>query len=113
MSDRLEQAYRSGASPTLFKPFEGYRDPQQQLALVKRGVSKARPWQSAHNYGLAVDYVALSDPKSLSSWSWDNGHDWDGLRVVATNLGLICEVIEWDRPHVVSPIWCSIRRQLL
>lgn len=112
LSDRLETAYKTGTTPTLFMPFEGYRDPQQQVALVKRGVSKARPWQSAHNYGLAVDYVALSDPRSLSSWDWDNGHDWDMLRTISTNMGM-CNSISWDRPHVWHPIWDAVKNHLV
>lgn len=107
LTHRLEQGYRGGSTPTLFKPFEGYRDPQQQLVHLKNGTSKAGPWQSAHNYGLAVDYVPLSDPMSISSWSWGAGHDWDFLREAATNCGLF-NTITWDRPHVQHPIWLAI-----
>lgn len=113
LTHRLEQGYKSGTTPTLFKPFEGFRTPERQdfLYTVEKS-TKAKGWQSAHNYGLAVDFVALSDAKNMSSWSWDGHHDWDFLREAATNCGLLC-TISWDRPHVEHPIWLAIKRQVV
>ena len=110
---RLQEAYDSGRTPTLFKPFEGYRTPERQdyLFTVTKS-TKAKGWQSAHNYGLAVDFVALSDPKNMSSWSWEGHHDWDTLREIANSVGLIC-AIKWDKPHVEHPIWTGIKRQVV
>ena len=109
---RLEEAYKAGNTPTLFKPFEGFRSPERQDFLFVAKSTKARGWQSAHNYGLAVDFVPLSDPKNLSSWSWDGPHDWDTLKYWANQLGLI-STIAWDKPHVEHPIWASIKRQVV
>lgn len=109
LTHRLEQGYRAGATKTLFKPFEGYRSPERQdyLFTVEK-TTRARGWQSAHNYGLAVDFVAYND----GSWSWEGSEDWDFLREAATNCGLMC-TISWDRPHVEHPIWSSIKRQVV
>lgn len=108
LSIRLEEAHRGGHCRTLFKPFEGYRSPERQLFLLNvEKTTKAGPWQSAHNYGLAVDYVPVVDGK----WTWDGDHDWDFLRDCATNRGLINN-IRWDRPHVEHAIWHAVRSQL-
>lgn len=113
LARRLERRYKGGFTKTLFKPFEGYRTPERQdwLFTVEK-TTKARGWQSAHNYGLAVDFVPLSDPMNAGSWDWSNHHDWDLLRLEATQLGLLC-TISWDRPHVEHPIWSSIRKQVV
>lgn len=104
---RLQEGHSGGFTKTLFKPFEGYRTPQHQLAAKVRGVSKAGPWESAHNYGLAVDFVPWVDGK----WSWDGDHDWDFLRDCATNRGLLNN-ISWDRPHVEHVLWREVRQRL-
>lgn len=108
LADRLDQAWRSKAIGTEFKPFEGYRTPEHQDECYRAGTSKAKGWQSAHQYGLAVDFVARVNDQ----WSWDEDHDWKGLHDVAMQCGLIAP-IRWDRPHIESPTWGLIRRKLV
>ena len=36
---------------------EHWRTPERQAQLLSKGVSKAGPWQSPHQYGLAVDII--------------------------------------------------------
>lgn len=109
LTARLAEAHASGASRTLFRPFEGYRTPERQRFLLTiEKTSKADAWQSAHQYGLAVDYVPWMDGR----WDWHDGHDWDALDAVVHNCGLV-RPIRWDRPHVEHPIWRSIKRQLI
>ena len=62
----------------------GMRTFQEQQAIYDQGrtkpgqiVTKAKPGQSYHNYGLAVDVALLINGKALS---WDIGKDWDGDR---------------------------------
>lgn len=117
MEIRLAEAFEAGATKTLFKPFEGYRPPERQLVLLTRKTTKAGPWQSAHNYGLAVDFVAKSSRLETGAvhnhgWSWADHHDWDCVREVATNLGLQ-NTLKWDRPHVEHPIWIAVRSHLI
>jgi hypothetical protein len=45
----------SGGS--IFRIVEGYRHPGRQPELIKKGLSKANPCASYHNWGLAVDVV--------------------------------------------------------
>lgn len=51
-----------------FQVFEAYRSPQRQRMLFAQGrtapgdiVTKARPWSSYHQFGLAVDFVLRID----------------------------------------------------
>ncbi len=50
---------------------EGYRSPERQAALPK-AVTRAGPWQSCHQYGLAVDSAVFKDGKL----QWDLGDGW-------------------------------------
>ncbi|MDE5525676.1 M15 family metallopeptidase [Elizabethkingia meningoseptica] len=61
---------------------QGLRTNQEQAALYAQGrttpgkiVTNAKPGQSIHNYGLAVDIVLIIDGKEAS---WDTKKDWDG-----------------------------------
>lgn len=114
LSDRLEGAHRHGRTEYLLKPFEGFRSLSRQKEMIAKGVSKARPWQSAHQYGLAVDYVCLRDPASPKSWFWpDADHpDWNVLGELAVNCGLV-RAIAWDKAHVEHPIWYAIRNHVI
>ena len=73
--------------------FEGFRTPERQENLYwsKPPVTKARAWQSYHQYGIAADIVFFVDGK----WSW-NG-DWNGLTAVMKDYGF--QSLEWERPH--------------
>lgn len=105
---RLMEGHSGGHTKTLFRPFEGFRSNERQLHLLNvEKTTKAGPWSSAHNYGLAVDYVPWVDGK----WSWGDGHDWRFLHDVAVNFGGMHQ-IAWDKPHVEHPIWHAVRRQL-
>lgn len=108
LSTRLKDLHEAGRMKTLFLPFEGYRSPEYQNYLfhVKK-TTKARAFQSAHNYGLAVDYVAFQNGK----WSWDDAHEWHIMAFEAQQRGLMTP-IKWDKPHVQHPIWYQIRGAL-
>jgi len=87
------------------------RSPERQDELFIKGRTKARPWQSAHQYGLAADFVPyitnqealdLGDmvgEKVLTGWSWHESHDWPFLRQRAEKHGLSVP-IAWDKCHV-------------
>lgn len=98
LANDLAQSFALKMTRTLFLPYEGYRGPAYQREVFKRGTSKARPWQSAHQYGLAVDFV----PKVAGKWSWSLSEDWDFLHRCAVARGLLHE-ISWDKPHVEHP----------
>lgn len=91
-----------------FKVFEAYRTPQRQAYLYSKGrsrpgsiVTKARPWSSFHQYGLAADFVLFrSDIKG--GWSWQTsgkwGRSWEKLHEVAEEFGL--RPLSWEKPHL-------------
>ena len=109
MTHRLEEGWKNGHTLTWFKPFEGYRSPERQDALFKEGTTRAKRFQSGHQYGLCVDFVPwLPDDQQ---WSWDLTHDWKYLREVANGLGLLTP-LKWDLPHVEHPIWFQVRKAL-
>lgn len=99
----MEMLATSGAAG--FKLFEGYRSPNRQIEVFNRGTSKAKAWQSAHQYGLAVDYVWW-DP--ADGWSWDARHNWDALADAADSVGLHAP-ITWDRPHIQHPSFSTLK----
>lgn len=95
-----------------FKPFEGYRHPMRQHYLrADTKSTKAGPWESAHQYGLAVDFaISVNDKKTPEPGSliWDEAAPWELLRELAAVHEL--EVpIDWDRGHVVSPLFTKFQ----
>lgn len=106
---RLSDGFARGVTPTRFMPFETYRTPQRQhwLQTHQGGVTKAGAFQSAHNFGLAVDFVPYVNTGTQGVWSWDLSHDWSFLKAQAEECGLD-NSISWDRPHVQDPIWSKI-----
>lgn len=109
---KLTDLYQSGLVLTDFRPFEGYRsvERQRQLFGQRPAVTKADAWQSAHNYGLAVDFVPWVDGK----WTWlpADHPDWRILRQQAELRGLD-NSLDWDRPHVEDFLWSQVKRHLI
>lgn len=88
-----------------FEVFEAYRLPQRQAYLFGQGrsragaiVTQARPWESYHQYGLAVDIVL----KVAGKWSWDASAEyiqaWERLHEIGESYGL--ETLKFERPHL-------------
>lgn len=112
----LRGGYETGITKTHFKLFESYRHPIRQNDLLAKGASKARQFTSAHQLGLAGDWVPYLSPveaqalserigeRVLPGWNWHSSHDWLFLRKSAQAVGL--EVpMDWDRAHVEHPDW--------
>lgn len=104
----LIDLYGKKLTDTNFQLFETWRSPVDQLVYKEKGTSKAGPWQSPHQYGLAADFVPFVD----GSWSWAQGHDWELLGRVARECGLT-RPIGWDLPHVEHPRWATIKQYLI
>ncbi|MED3995927.1 M15 family metallopeptidase [Peribacillus frigoritolerans] len=73
----------------------GYRSFREQHELYERGrtnkskpiVTYARGGQSLHNYGLAVDFVILSDDGKRALWT--EGEKWTRVAAIAKSLGFV------------------------
>lgn len=96
-------------------PFEGFRHPLRQYHLLTRTKStKAGPWQSAHQYGLAVDFAGrvIHEDGIIppNSWNWDEVPEiaWKELARRASVHGLAVP-IAWDKGHVQHPLFAKIR----
>lgn len=88
-----------------FRLFEGYRSPERQQYLYAQGrtrpgkiVTKAGPWTSYHQYGMAGDFVLFENGR----WSWDasgpKARKWQRLQEVGKQLGL--EPLSFEAPHL-------------
>lgn len=105
----LESEWHNGKAPHWFLPFETYRSPERQEALYIQQVTRARAWQSAHQVGMAVDFVIWDT--EAAKWSWDSQADWAYLKAKARQFGLDAP-IQWDRVHVEAPHWQDLRNAI-
>ena len=78
----IEKANAQLTKHSQIRVVQGYRTFAEQQALYDQGrtkpgpkVTNAKPGQSFHNYGLAIDFALLIDGKQIS---WDIQKDWDG-----------------------------------
>lgn len=85
-----------------FRPFETYRHPMRQLEALRNKTSRAGMYSSAHQFGLAVDFVAWDNGR----WHWPPAEDasWTYLRQRSIARGLRNE-LDWDRAHVEARYW--------
>lgn len=87
--------------------FESVRSPSRQAELYAKGrvegqvdfgrtVTRAKPYQSAHQYGLAVDFVF----KVNGVWTWDEPEplQWGRFTRYAVECGL--QTLSFEKPHV-------------
>jgi peptidoglycan L-alanyl-D-glutamate endopeptidase CwlK len=88
-----------------FRLFEGFRSPQRQRYLYANGrtrsgpvVTRALPWSSYHQYGLAGDFVLLQN----GEWNWDTSGAkaawWKRLSELGKQLQL--EPLRFEMPHL-------------
>lgn len=87
--------------------FEGARTPFRQAELYALGrttpntkmVTKAPPWRSFHQYGLAADYVV----RLYGQWTWDEPKRgmWLRYQQIAHDVGL--DVLSFEKPHIQYP----------
>ncbi len=80
--------------------FEGYRSPNRQDFLYAQGrtragkkVTYAKAYQSAHQWGLAVDLAFYKDKK----WLWD-GWPWERVHDIFHRYGF--ETLDFEKSHV-------------
>src|SRR3990167_2317807 len=105
----LVECRRDGLDPLVYCTLRSFAE---QIRLYAQGrtqpgdiVTYAKPGQSAHQYGLALDFVPIVGGKP----SWDGSHpDWERCIVIADRLGLE-SASRWPRfrekPHLQVPQW--------
>lgn len=107
LAEYLKISFREGATHSDFGVFETYRHPLRQLYLLENDVTKAGLYKSAHQFGMAVDFVPHRKTATGTHWSWEQSEDWDFLKKSAAHFGLSVP-IPWDRCHVQSSNWSEI-----
>lgn len=106
LEENLKQAFVAHRCARLILPFETYRTPsRQEWLLVHTQSTKAPPWSSSHQYGLAVDFV----PYVEGQWSWQEQPEiWKFLAEEAARVGLRVPYA-WDKVHVEHPLFLRWR----
>lgn len=107
----LQLAFKEGATHSQFGVFETYRHPLRQLYLLEHGTTKAGIYKSAHQFGLAVDFVPFKTVEGKRHWSWSKNEDWGFLRKSAELYGLT-RPIAWDLAHVQHPAWREMNKHM-
>lgn len=120
LHDYLIDAHETGRTKTRFEIFETFRTPMRQNDLFKKGVSKAGPFESAHQMGLAVDFVPYLSPdearvlsettgeRVFPGWNWHSSHDYSFLATAAQHFKL-ARPLTWDLVHIEHPDWPAMR----
>lgn len=105
----LERGFRYGEVKRFLRPFETYRHPMRQDYLITQGTTRAKAYESAHQFGLAVDFV----PWDNGRFNWPDVSDpcWAYLRQKAHARGFKND-IEWDRAHVEHVRWGRVLEAL-
>jgi len=86
-----------------FRLFETYRSPirQGELRAQQPPVTKAGPWHSPHQYGLAADFVTWAN----GHWDWDvNEQEYRLLHSLAEGLNVHFP-LKWDPGHCELKDW--------
>ncbi len=101
----IKRAYKEGINVQISA---GYRSNAEQQRLFNQGrttpgniVTNAKPGQSLHNYGLAVDYFLTNETGTTALWTVNK--EWRRVAAIAKSLGF-----EWggdwtgfvDYPHL-------------
>lgn len=101
----LDEMIQTGIRPLIYC---GFRSFEEQAALFSQGrtkagriVTKAKPGESYHNYGLAMDWVPVkptAKDKNLFSADWDD----DTAFKVGEQCGLSFDLaaISWETGHL-------------
>lgn len=111
LAEYLKISFKEGVTHSDFRVFETYRNPLRQVNLLEQGVSKAGAFESAHQFGMAVDFVPGTQTAHAFNWSWSANEDWPFLKQAAELYGLSCP-IKWDKAHVQVKNWDEIRASL-
>lgn len=109
----LEEMIQTGIRPLVYC---GLRTMEEQAALYAIGrskagkiVTKARPGESYHNYGLALDWVAMKQAPGTDLYEadWDDETAFKLGERVGVTFGL--NAISWETGHLQDNRYASWR----
>lgn len=88
----IELIRRAYAEGIYVQISSGYRSNAEQQRLYNQGrttpgniVTNARPGQSVHNYGLAIDFFLVSDDGNTALWTVNN--KWKRVAAIGKSMG--------------------------
>lgn len=97
--------------------YEGYRTPERQAELYAQGrttkgrkVTNAGPWQSMHQYRLAIDFVPLkphAKANGLYEAAWNDNKSYALAHKFAAKRGL--RKLSWETPHLEDASFANWR----
>jgi peptidoglycan L-alanyl-D-glutamate endopeptidase CwlK len=100
-------ACKAAGLPQLYI-YEAHRTPQRQAELYAQGrtkkgrkVTNAGPWQSMHQYRLAIDFVPLkahAKAPGMYEASWGDSKNYAKAQAIAKKHGL--RHLSWETPHL-------------
>jgi hypothetical protein len=93
-----------GVSGTVY---DVYRSPAEQEARYARGETAARAGLSAHQYGLAFDFVVAQGENSDFQKAMQQFWKWLGFHVLENPIQTTKGPI-YDRAHVEHPAWKAL-----
>ena len=112
LSDQIMKQLQMAGYPP--REFNLYRSPEKQMAAYNRRASRAKPYQSAHQYYGASDIIH-------ERWAWFAAKEapdgdpfwnalWDCVQVVAEKFDVkFDQRLTWDAAHVELVGWEEFR----
>lgn len=96
LADALFECHRAGY---MVYPFETLRTPERQQELYdsntpERWVTSALPWESWHQYGVAIDLAF----KNAKGWVWEGHQPWDKVQFLVKDHGF--EFLKKEQAHI-------------
>lgn len=101
----LTDIYLAGYNGAIFS---GYRSYKEQNALYNKhdGSTKARGGQSWHNFGLAVDWVFITD---TGNWTWGGPYEEVASYFKTYGLQWGYDLWGWDMPHMMLDYGATLK----
>jgi len=89
----------------------GFRTPQQQQKMFESGSSEARPFQSAHSFGIGVDF-SIFDPNSKKGEVLYDKNLYREIGNIALRHGLQNDATIGDYNHLMPLGWKTPEKQV-
>lgn len=113
LSDQIQKEMQRAGYPV--REFNLYRSPDEQAKMKARRVSKAGPFQSAHQYYAATDIIHerwawfAADEAPPGETFWDRL--WDCAEVVSEKFGVqFSDRLSWDPAHIQLANWREMKQ---
>ena len=116
LNEYLVDAYETGRTKSL-RSLRDFPRSHPASGPPQKGASKAGPFQSAHQFGLAVDFVPILTnlealtlgkrigERVLPGWSWHSSHDYSFCWTRRANISWRCQSLRGTKAMWNTPIF--------